>query len=344
MNPSPNLPYLRLALTLVAIILAGTAGYIILEQWAWWDALYMTIITLSTVGFREVGELSFWGKAFTAILILAGVGGFTFVFSTIMHGMVAGHISGAWQASKVKRRIRKMKGHYIVCGFGRVGAKVVERLVAQHHEIVVIDLDPHVATELDGDHVHFMQGDGAREETFQEAGIDQAAGIVCCLPHDADNLFAVLTARTMNSNIHIITRAENESTEAKMRFAGANDVVNPTSMAGYAMAMRMIEPEVIRVIEALTTTGLHGNLLGSVQVLPNSELVGKSVGQVGFRRQYGVSVLQILRSDQTLESDVKAETEIQAHDILMVLGKREAVMQFHTRMRDSTLTWTYQNP
>ncbi len=328
-----NIPYLRLALTLLAIILAGTVGYIVLEQWAWWDALYMTIITLSTVGFREVDTLSFQGRVFTALLILAGVGGFTFVFSTIMHGMVAGHISGAWQSAKLKRRIRKMTGHFIVCGYGRVGAKVVERLSAQHHDIVVVDWEPDIATELAGDHVHFMQGDGTREEILRAAGIEQAIGFVCCLPHDADNLFAVLTARTMNSDIHIITRVENESTEAKMRFAGANDVVNPTSIAGRAMAMRMIEPEVIQVIEMLTTTGLQGSVLESVQVPSTSALVGQTVREVGFRRRLGLRVMQVLREDQTLESDVNAETEIRSNDILLVLGKRESVTKFHDQIQ-----------
>jgi len=334
MNHDTNIiPYLRLALALLAIILIGTVGYIILEQWAWWDALYMTIITLSTVGFREVGTLSFKGRVFTTILILTGVGGFTFAFSTIMHGMVAGHISGAWQAAKHRRRVRRMKDHYIVCGYGRVGAKVVERLNAQRHAVVVVDLDPDIETQLPCSNAQFLQGDGAREETFRAAGIEQAIGLVCCLPHDADNLFAVLTARTLNRDIHIITRVESESTEAKMRFAGANDVVNPTSIAGYAMALRMVEPEVVQVIETLTTTGLHGNLLTSVQVLPSSHLVGRHVGDIGFCKQYGVSVLQILRADQTLESDISADVDIRADDVLMVLGKRERVMQFHMQMR-----------
>ncbi len=333
MHHDTNIPYLRLALSLLAIILTGTAGYIILEQWAWWDALYMTIITLSTVGFREVGTLSFQGRIFTAILILAGVGGFAFAFSTIMHGMVAGHISGAWQASTLRRRIRRMKDHYIVCGYGRVGAKVVERLDAQRHAVVVVDLDPEIEPRLQGSHVQFLHGDGVQEETFRAAGIAQAIGLVCCLPHDADNLFAVLTARTLNPDIHIIARVESESTEAKMRFAGANDVVNPTSIAGYAMALRMAEPEMMQVLETLTTTGLHGNVLDCVKVLPGSHLVGKRVGAIGFRRQYGISVLQILRADQTLEADVTADTDIRVHDILMILGKRERVLQFRMQMQ-----------
>ncbi len=326
------IPYKRLALLLVAIVLIGTIGYVVLEQWTWWDALYMTIITLSTVGFQEVSDLHWSGRLFTLLLILAGVSGFALIFSTIMQGMLAGHLSGVWQSSKIRRRIRSMEEHYIVCGYGRVGSKVVERLRTQSYDIVVVDLNPDIGALLVNSPVHFIHGDATQEDTFRAVGIDQACGLVCCLPHDADNLFAVLTARTMNADIHIIARVDEESTEAKMRFAGANDVVNPGSIAGRTMAMRLIEPDVVRVIDMLTTTGLHGNLLETVQVLPDSELVGQNIGEIGFRRRFGVSVLQILRADQTLEVDITAETDIRPHDILMILGKRTAVMQFHAHV------------
>lgn len=328
MNQQSARQFLRLALLPMLIVVLGMAGYIYLEGWDWADAFYMTVITLSTVGFGEVQTLSRMGRLFTAVLILAGVGVLTIAFTAITNAVVAGQVTGAWHRSRLKRRLRKMQDHFIVCGYGRVGGKVVEQLSVQNRKILVVDKDGLKQDQIAGDTVFFLQGNATDESVLRQAGIDRAAGLCLCLPDDAGNLFAVLTARTLNRHIHITVRTQDERAEDKMRFAGANNVVNPTSMAGYSMAIHLVQPHVIRAMEFLRQTGMQGYMLESVQVGHSPQVIHRTIGEIGFRQRLGLNVLQILRQDQTLIPDIKADTAILPEDTLLLLGPQEALAEF----------------
>ncbi len=328
---TPSLPtLLRLVLLPTLVLLAGTVGYMLLEGWSWLDATYMTVITLSTVGFGEVQDLTREGRIFTAILILSGVGAISYVFTVGTQAIVAGQLSGAWRSTRNRRRINRMRDHYIVAGYGRVGSFVANLLLEQNQAVVVIDTDTERLTEAEAEveHLHFVAGSADHEDVLRQAGIDRAAGICFCLSNDADNLLGVLTARTLSPDIFIATRAEEVQNGAKMEFAGANDVVSPTSAAAYSMAIRMIQPSVVKAWEWIRVSNQEGYVLESVQLGDSSEFVHRKVEDIGFRAQYGLRVLQVMREDGTLVPDVSAATMLLPGDSLLAMGSREDFTRF----------------
>ena len=330
MKPATNLILLRLFFLPVLVLLAGTVGYMLLEGWSWLDATYMTVITLSTVGFGEVQDLTRQGRIFTALLILSGVGAISYAFTVGTQEIVAGQLSGAWRSTRNRRRINRMRDHFIVAGYGRVGSFVAGLLLEQKQAVVIIDIDTERLTEAEAEmeQLRFVAGSADHEDVLRQAGIDRAAGICFCLPHDADNLLGVLTARTLNPDIFISTRVDDALNQAKMEFAGANDVVSPTSAAAYSMAIRMVQPSEVKAWEWIRVSNQEGYLLESVQLGDSSEFVHRTVGDIGFRRQYGLRVLQVMREDGTLVPDVSGATMLLPGDSLLAMGSREDIAKF----------------
>lgn len=312
-----------LALLPGLIIIGGSAGYVLVEDWAWHDAVYMTVITLSTVGFGEVEELSRHGRIFTSLLILVGVGAFAFVATVIAQAIIEGHVTGVWQRRRIERKLRHMRDHYIVCGYGRVAATLIQRLQRHEHVVVVIDSDVSVREELEGKNLHFLQGDAVREATLHAASIEGAAGISFCLPSDADNLFGMLSARSLNADIHITVRAENPHSEEKMRFAGADAVINPSSIAGYAMAMQLLQPNAVNVMDFLALSRSHGNSLETLSIEEGSRVVDRSLGELNLQQEFGLTVLQVLRKDNSIVLRAGPDTRLQSGDTLLVIGAQE---------------------
>ncbi len=330
---SPSvLTLLRLVLLpSLVLLLAGTVGYMLLEGWSWLDATYMTVITLSTVGFGEVQDLTEEGRIFTAILILSGVGAISYVFTVGTQAIVAGQLSGAWRSTRNRRRINRMRDHFIVAGYGRVGSFVANLLLEQKHDVVVIERDSeHIAeAEVTTGDLCFVAGSADHEDVLGQAGIDRAAGICFCLSNDADNLLGVLTARTLNPDIFIATRVEEVQNEAKMEFAGANEVISPTSAAAYSMAFRLIQPSgSLKALEWMRFSNQEGYVLETVQLGNSPEFVHRKVGDIGFRARHGLRVLQVMREDRTLVPDVTADTEILPGDSILVMTKREDFTRF----------------
>ena len=334
MKAVPGLILLRLLLLPILVLLAGTIGYMLLESWNWLDATYMTVITLSTVGFGEVQDLTREGQIFTAILILSGVGAISYVFTVGTQEIVAGQLSGAWRSTRNRRRINRMRDHFILAGYGRVGSFVADLLLEQKHTVVVIEIDPERIAEGEADarDLNFVAGSADHEDVLAQAGIDRAAGICFCLSNDADNLLGVLTARTLNPGIFIATRAENALNEAKMEFAGANEVVSPTSAAAYSMAFRLTQPSGVKALEWLRVSNQEGYVLETVQLGECPELAHRRVGDIRFRAQHGLRVLQIMREDCTLVPDITADTEILPGDSILVMGRREDFTRFCTEV------------
>ncbi len=332
MAPQTFRHYVALGLLPFLVVLAGSFGYMWLEGWSWWDAAYMTIITLSTVGFSEVGEMTRQGRIFTSVLILIGVSSFAFGFSSITQAVVEGQVSGVWQKRKLEKRLRHMRKHYIVCGYGRVGAKLVERLQTQDRNVLVIDNKLENAALITGNNTHFLHGDAMREEILRTAGVERAAGISFCLPSDADNLFGVLSARNLNQDIHIAIRAQNVHSEDKMRFAGANAVVNPTSIAGHSMAMHMIQPSAVKVFEFLTIASAQGYALESIAIDTCPKFAHKQLGELNLQQEFGLTILQILRQDKTVVSGMDDTTTLESGDTLLVMGTQDGVARFCTSL------------
>ncbi len=331
MKSPTGLRLLQLLLLPILVLLAGTVGYMLLEDWNWLDATYMTVITLSTVGFGEVQDLTRQGRIFTAILILSGVGAISYVFTVGTQEIVAGQLSGAWRSTRNRRRINRMRDHFIVAGYGRVGSFVADLLLEQKHAVVVIEIDAERIAEVETEarDLHFVAGSADHEDNLRQAGIDRAAGICFCLSNDADNLLGVLTARTLNPDIFIATRVENELNEAKMEFAGANDVVSPSSAAAYSMAFRLTQPSGVKAFEWLRVSSQEGYVLETVQLGDAPEFAHRQVGDIQFRTRHGLRVLQVMREDCTLVPDVTNDTVILPGDSILVMGRQEDVTRFY---------------
>ena len=325
-----SLPLLRLLLLPVLVLLAGTIGYMLLEGWSWLDATYMTVITLSTVGFGEVQDLTREGRIFTAVLILSGVGAISYVFTVGTQEIVAGQLSGAWRSTRNRRRINRMRDHFIVAGYGRVGSFVADLLLEQKQAVVVIELDTERVAEEEAEAgaLLFVAGSADHEEVLRQAGIDRAAGICFCLPNDADNLLGVLTARTLNPDIVISTRAENVANEAKMEFAGANDVISPTSAAAHAMAFRLTQPSEVKALEWMRVSNQEGYVIEVVQLGDSPRFAHRTVEDIQFRTRHGLRVLQVMHEDRTLVPDVAADTVILPGDSILVMATREDLAKF----------------
>lgn len=223
-----------------------------------------------------------------------------------------------------------MRDHFIVAGYGRVGSFVASLLLEQKQAVVIIDIDTERLAEAAGEmeQLRFVAGSADHEDVLRQAGIDRAAGICFCLPNDADNLLGVLTARTLNPDIFISTRVDDALNQAKMEFAGANDVVSPTSAAAYSMTIRMVQPSEVKAWEWIRVSNQEGYVLETVQLGDSSEFVHHKVGDIGFRKQYGLRVLQVMREDGTLVPDVSAATMLLPGDSLLAMGSRENFAKF----------------
>lgn len=308
-----------IALILIPFLLFafGTAGYMLIEGWNALDAFYMTAITLTTVGFGEVRTLTTNGRIFTVVLLVAGV---AFVAYGLEYLLTA-NLGETWRKRRMMQTIESLENHVIVSGYGRVGQSAVSSLHNSKRQVVVIEKNPEKAAVLDDlGHVYLI-GDATRDEVLQQAGIDRAWGMLICTGDDSRNLFIVLSARALNSNLYIVTRSVNAENERKMRRAGANRVVSPYQIGGQHMANIVMRPHVTDFFDVVTLDGGIELWVEELIIGETSSLVGKSVGEVNIRQETGVSIIAILRENHS--SIPKAHTILQAGDELIVLGTRE---------------------
>ncbi len=305
----------------VAIILVGTTGYILLEGWPWTDALYMTLITISTVGFGEIRPLSEQGRMFTAALIVMGVGGAAYTFSTVADYLIAGELRGVLRRQRMQKRIRQMQGHYIVCGFGRMGRQVAGELMRNESvDVVVVERNPELLEAIERLGAIPVHGDAAADGVLEQAGIERAAGLCVCLPHDADNVFTVLSARTLNRTMTIIARANSEESERKLRIAGATHVINPYAISGRRMARQLIHPSVMEFMDVVMHQGQVEFRIEEIQVKAGSSLDGKTLEECNVRRRTGVNVLAVRRPTGEILTNLAGDFLLRPGDVLIGLG------------------------
>jgi len=259
-NIKTSKPLIALTLILIVVII-GLLGYIIIEGYSFIDALFMTIITITTVGFREVHELSTEGKVFTIILIISSISLFAYAISIISFNFFEDRLNFFIKGYNKKSGISKMKNHIIVCGYGRNGKHAVSELLAYKIPFVVID-NKHDSIALNEEiSFPFIEGDATEDEVLIKAGVKSARALISSLPVDADNLFVSLTAKAINSNIIIISRATNDSSEKKLKVAGVNNVVMPEKVGGAHMASLVIMPDLIEFINNISIHGKDSNSL-----------------------------------------------------------------------------------
>lgn len=306
---------------LVLWVVVGTLGFVLIEKWSVLDALYMTVITISTVGFREVLPLSSGGKIFTSLLIVAGLATAIYTFTSLGQLLLEGELLRFVERRRMKSGFGKLKDHYIVCGFGRVGKTVVEGLQRRALPFCVIERDPSCEENLRGKNLLYAIADATSESDLLDAGVRQARAVLCLLPSDADNLYLTLTAKYLNPNVAVIARASDEKAEVKLTRGGADHVVSPYRIAGLRMLHAAVNPTLVEFME-LVTHRQHIQLsLGEVRVCPGSEIAGKSLAEAGIRKRYGVIVIAIKRETGEMLFNPDPADKIQPDDLLVALGK-----------------------
>lgn len=307
-------------ITVLVVICAGTIGYTLIERWSVFDALYMTVITVGTVGFGETHPLSTAGRAFTIVLILAGVGALGFSLAQFIDFLLEGHLTGYLEGRRMLKRIDSLAGHTIVAGFGRVGSVACQSLSDEGADFVIVDTSPTAAEEARELGWLFVHGDATEEETLLAAGLQRAGSIITALSSDAENLFVTVTARGLNPDVFIVARSSHASTEPKLIKAGANRTITPNVIGGRRMAAMVMRPTVSDYLDIVSAGEGVEYRLQELELMPDSVFAGKTLAEARIRELTGAQVVAVLRPDGTVNGNPGPSTLILAGERLVVLG------------------------
>lgn len=312
---------LFLGFALMALIFAGgVCVYMFIEGWSFVDSFYMVVITLSTVGFGEIQPLSDRARLLTSGIIILGVGNFAYIVSSFSQMLVDGHLHTHLWRRKVQRRIDRLENHYIICGYGRIGAVVAQEILKVSPEVVVIEHDPELVEQLKREGIMHLQGDATDDAMLMAAGIKRAKSIVTALTDEAANVYVTLTARQLNPGISIIARANNASHITRLEFAGADRVVLPHLIGGVRMAHTVLRPTVTDFLDL----AVRGNIdlqLEQLVVGPASRYVGATLMESNIRKDYDLIIVAIKREDGQLVFNPGPREELRSGDTLISLGR-----------------------
>jgi voltage-gated potassium channel len=309
---------------LLAVILFGTFGFMLIGDFNLINALYMTVITVSTVGFKEAQPLNDAGKLFTIFLIFTSLGVLAYFFTSLANKMFQTHMRFFYSGSNKKKGEKKMDNHIIVVGYGRNGKQVVDELITFGSKVVVIDEDHEVVVSNMDNPIRFIEGNATEDEVWLMAHIKTASSLITTLPNDADNLFVVLTARSLNPNLKIISRASSESTERKLRMAGVDSVVMPERVGGAHMATLVAKPDIVEFLEHLTIHGDNETQLMEIMCsdLPD-DMINKPIREIGIRRLSGANIIGFKTVSGDLIINPTPETKLIPNSKLFVLATKE---------------------
>ncbi|MBT8350570.1 MAG: potassium channel protein [Deltaproteobacteria bacterium] len=305
----------------LGIVVFGTAGYMLIEDWELFDALYMTVITVSTVGFSEVHQISKVGRLFTIMLVFFGVGFSLYIAAAVVQFMVEGRIRLILGRRRLEKKINRMKNHYIVCGYGRIGRVVCRNLRRKPVDLVVIEKNPELIPEMDTDGVLYISGDAANEENLLRAGIKRAKGLVSVLASDADNVFLVLTARQLDPDLLIIARGSREESKSKLQAAGANKVESPYDIGARSMAHRIIRPTVTSFLDLAFAHKRKDIQMEEIPVSASSDLVDIMLKDTGIRQKYNLIIVAIKKPSKSMLFNPSFEAMIEVGDTIIAVGE-----------------------
>ena len=312
----------------LVILLIGIVGYMWLEDYSLIDAIFMTVITIATVGYREVHDLDAVGKIFTSLLIIFSIGTFAYAISVITRYIVEGEFQLYFKHYRVNKEIQKLQNHVIVCGYGRNGKQACDQLRSQNEPFVAIELrHENIAQMRENDKVLFVEGYATNDKILLEAGIQKAKALITALPNDASNVFVVLTAREINSKMKIISRASDESSESKLKRAGADNVIMPDKIGGTHMAALVVKPDVLEFLDYITervNIKLEEILFSN---LPD-HMKNKSIRELEVRNKTGANIIGIKTLNGEYMINPTPDTVMEPGAKLFVLGTSEQVKKF----------------
>jgi voltage-gated potassium channel len=316
----------RLAILLLAAVIAGgTAGYVAIERWTPWDAFYMTAITVATVGYREVHPLSLPGQVFTVCLIVGGVGTALYTATLIVTVIVEGGLHRGFAQRRMTRMIDQITNHFILCGYGRIGAIIADELHQQGVPFIVVERDTERAREANERGWLVVEADASQDEVLQRVGVARARGLIAAVGTDAENVYTVLTARVVRPDLYIIARIESDDAEPKLRRAGADRVISPYHIGATHMVQTALRPAVVDFVQLATSSGHLDLSIEQVRVREGSTLAGRTIVDAAIRQKFGVIIVAIKRVGGAMEFNPAPEAVIGAGDELVVLGRPQSV-------------------
>jgi voltage-gated potassium channel len=306
---------------LVAVIVGGTIGYVVVEGWSIWDAFYMTVITVTTVGYREVHDLSFAGQVLTVLLLLGGVGAALYTFTLLATVVVEGGLPKGLQKRRLAHMLDTISDHFIVCGYGRIGSIIAHQFRLQSIPFVIVERDAARVQDALADGLLALEADASREDVLKRVGIDRARGLIAAVGTDAENVYAVLSARVLRPDLFIVGRAESEDSVQKLQRAGANRVVSPYQIGAVQMAQTAIRPAVVDFVELATSSENLELAMEEITIGAQSTLADQSILNANLRQRFGIIVVAIQRQDRRMDFNPEPDTAIRAGDKLVVLGR-----------------------
>ena len=312
-------------LALAVILCVGTSGYMIIEGWSFLDSLYMTAITITTVGYREISPPSPIGMIFTILIAFSGIGTIFYFLSLIAQAMFEIQLTAIIERRKLGSLMRAMKDHYIICGFGRLGKTICRELHSNRVPFVVIENRPDMVQVLEHENTPYIIGDATNEEILTEAGIEKAKGLVSVVASDADNVFITMSAKGLNPSLYVLARAEEEQTEKKLLRAGATRVVMPYRIGAQKMAHIIVKPAVSDFLELTVHNRRIGLEMEELEVSENSPLNGLTLIDSGIRQEMDVIIVAIRKRGGEMRFNPSSKAVIEAGDTLIALGKSEDI-------------------
>ncbi len=331
-----------LALVLILlIIMVGTIGYHITANLDWLSALYMTVITISTVGYGELGEVGRHTRVFTILLIFATMIWGAWAIESLLSTILSEEFREAVFQLRALRKARRMENHTILCGFGRIGEAAASELKRNHEPFIVIERDPEVVEHLRELGYHVIHGDATEDASLLAAGIKQASKLITTLDEDNANIVTALSARELNPDIWIASRLVREEAYHKLRRAGANEIVSPYDYGGRRLALTLLRPHVAEFLSQVVFDEGRGAEMDEIRVETDSELAGKTLGEVNLRQKFGITVIALCRKENGQQDQVTgafqlnpgADTVLKPGDVLIIVGTAEQLRHLHQALR-----------
>ncbi len=313
-------------------LLFGTFGIYFTEEYSIFDAFYLTMITVSTVGFGEIHPLSTNGRIIIIIVISSGISIVAYSAGSLLKIIIEGELSKSLGRKRLSKYISSLRNHYIICGYGRIGSLIAKELQANKLDFIVIENNLQDIELLEHDKMLYIAADATNEESLLEAGIMNAKALVPCVKSDSDNVFITLTARSLNPSLYILSRASEEQNEKKLLRAGANKVVLPYFIGGRRMAHALLRPTVVDFIDSTMIDSKYGLSMEELIIHKESEYTGKNLIESNLRKNFGVIIVAIKKNNAGMIFNPGPTEIIEENDTLVILGKKETLLQLKTKI------------